>query len=231
MATADPNVPYAETPRCPIGLDKFKTPRQLPCHHSFCQDCPEDCILSKAAKVKEMIEFECPVCRIVFPVCNEGKRRKKWASLFPIDLIVQSMQGKEAEVERPCDSCLSEGVSVTAHGFCRNCGEVMCGSCLKMHQKLKASKDHTVLIIEELTTIAEIFIGFNRSFHCQKHKDENLKLYCRDHKTACCVICVSVHHRNCSQVLDLTKDAFNLLQAMNTPRAIDQIDQLEKTPW
>ncbi|KAK3577171.1 hypothetical protein CHS0354_037509 [Potamilus streckersoni] len=229
MASANPGIiQHAEKPHCPICLSKFKTPRQLTCLHSFCQSCLEDYISSKAVKVMELKQFECPICRAVILVPRKGKTSKMWASLFPINSILQSIGGEEKdEVDIPCDCCLSDGVSVTANGFCIVCEEAMCTSCIKVHQKQKVSKDHSIVTIDELTNNPKNLIRFDKGFRCQEHEEEELKFYCKDHMITCCANCCIVHHRNCAQVLDLRKDAKYLLKDVKPLHILGEIKKIE----
>ncbi|KAL3855247.1 hypothetical protein ACJMK2_014463 [Sinanodonta woodiana] len=220
------DIQQEEEPRCPICLGKFKIPRDLPCLHSFCQSCLEDFISSKAVNGKELKQFECPICRAVVPIPRKGKTSKLWAPLFPINSILQFNGGKE-NADKSCDCCLSDGVSVTANGFCGVCEEAMCSSCLTFHQKQKATKDHSIITMEELTNNPRNFVRVDKNFRCQEHEEEDIKFYCRDHKIACCGSCCIYHHRNCGQVLDLKKDATSLLLEVKPLRIIEEMNKLE----
>ncbi|KAK3591658.1 hypothetical protein CHS0354_040566 [Potamilus streckersoni] len=217
-----------EEPHCPICLVKFKTPRQLPCLHSFCQGCLEDFISSKAVKMKELKQFECPICRTMVPVSKKGKTPFLLASLFPINTILQSIGDKEKEeVDKHCDCCLSDGISVTANGFCVVCDEAMCENCLNVHKKQQATKDHSIVTIEELANNPTHSIRYHKGFRCQEHEEEDLKFYCRDHKIACCASCCVLNHRNCDQVLDLKKDANSLILEIKPLKVLDEMKILE----
>ncbi|KAK3577168.1 hypothetical protein CHS0354_037506 [Potamilus streckersoni] len=229
MTDANPtNIQYEGKPHCSICLCNFKIPRQLTCLHSFCQSCLEDYILSRAKKVNELKQFECPICRSVVVIPRKGKTSKICAALFPINSILQSIGGDESEeVNRPCDCCLSESVSAAASGFCMVCEEAMCTSCIKFHQKQKVSKEHSFVSIEELTNNPKNSIRFDKGFRCQEHEEEDLKFYCKDHKIACCASCCIVHHRNCDQVLDLRRDANNLLNDVKPLHILDEMKIIE----
>jgi hypothetical protein len=44
-----------------------------------------------------------------------------------------------------CDPCGMEEVEEEAQGYCKECGEYLCGSCFKSHSRNKASRNHTLL--------------------------------------------------------------------------------------
>ncbi|KAK3582649.1 hypothetical protein CHS0354_001696 [Potamilus streckersoni] len=227
MAAANPGYDHdMEKPRCPICFGEFKAPRQLPCNHSFCHGCLEEYIAFKAAKVTELKEFGCPICSTTVFIPRKDKTSEVFASLYPLDLLLQSIEDKD-EVHRPCDCCVSDGISVTANGFCIVCEEAMCEPCLKVHQRQKVSKDHTIITIEATTKKPENIINFPKGFHCQEHEGKNLKFYCRDHQIACCSSCCIVHHRHCGQVLEIAIDATSLLKELKPVVVIDEMKKLE----
>ncbi|KAL3854828.1 hypothetical protein ACJMK2_014071 [Sinanodonta woodiana] len=229
MAAANPgNIHDVEKPHCPICLGRFKTPRQLTCLHSFCQGCLDDYISSKAGNVTELKQLECPICRTVILIPRKSENSVIGASLFPINTILQSIGGNDnEEVNRPCDCCLTDGVSAISTGFCVVCEEAMCASCITFHHKQKVSKDHSIITIEELTNNPKNFVRFDKGFRCQEHEEEELKFYCNDHKITCCSSCCIVHHRNCAQVLDLRKDANNLLKDIKPLHILDEMTNIE----
>ncbi|KAL3854580.1 hypothetical protein ACJMK2_013844 [Sinanodonta woodiana] len=209
--------------RCPICLGKLNPQKQLTCLHSFCEGCLEDYNVSRAAEMEEMKAFECPICRDMVAMPIKGKSSKKWASVFSRSSVSKSIQSKEGEVH--CDCCISDGVSVTARGYCVVCEEAMCETCLHVHKRQKATKDHSIVTNEALLKNAENFIRLD--FRCQDHVGEELIRYCKEHLTVCCASCCLIHHRNCSQVLDTRQDASNLLQDIKPASIIDKMIKIE----
>ncbi|KAK3601299.1 hypothetical protein CHS0354_011896 [Potamilus streckersoni] len=221
------NYMYIMKQRCPICLGRFDVQKQLPCLHSFCQGCLEEYIVSKAAKMREMKEFECPICRYVVPIPRKSKSSKKWASLFSRSSVLESIQGNMREVHRYCDCCISDSVSVTARGFCVVCEEAMCETCLHVHKRQKATKKHSIVTNEALLKNSNNFIRLDNGFRCQDHVGEELMFYCKEHKIACCSSCCIIHHRNCNQVLDMRKEAKHLLQDLKPPTVIEEMIKIE----
>ncbi|KAL3888253.1 hypothetical protein ACJMK2_000624 [Sinanodonta woodiana] len=110
-----------DEPTCPICLGLFNVPRQLPCAHTFCQSCLQSYITSKALEHEKKTCIECPVCRRTAGHFKENTSTSEWASLFPVDTVIQSMLPSKSKVDRVCDACSTEGSSVTATGFCGVC--------------------------------------------------------------------------------------------------------------
>ena len=53
---------------CPICMQSFKTPKALPCLHTFCLDCLEKYGQDEIPSDK----MSCPVCRQTFVITEEG---------------------------------------------------------------------------------------------------------------------------------------------------------------
>ncbi|KAL3888178.1 hypothetical protein ACJMK2_000557 [Sinanodonta woodiana] len=154
-----------------MGL--FNVPRQLPCAHTFCQSCLQSYITSKALEHEKKRCIECPVCRKIAGPFKENKLGSEWASLFPVDTVIQSMLPRKSKVDRVCDACTAEGSSVTATGFCAVCEEAMCDDCLKFHRKQKMTKAHSILAMEELLNNPKNVMQFAECFTCLDHKMKN----------------------------------------------------------
>ncbi|KAK3600475.1 hypothetical protein CHS0354_023576 [Potamilus streckersoni] len=107
-----------DEPTCQIYLGDFNIPRQLPCGHTFCQNCLQSYITSEDTKHEKLGHIECTVCRQTATAFKRNEPTSKWASLFHIDTVLQSMFAKKSKVDRVCDACNSEGISVTAKEFC-----------------------------------------------------------------------------------------------------------------
>ncbi|WAR08941.1 SH3R1-like protein [Mya arenaria] len=78
MATADfPNeeikiVINEDLITCQICMERFESPRMLPCQHTFCKTCIEAVIKKRCFGEHECNVFDCPVCRLQ---CKTGNGR------------------------------------------------------------------------------------------------------------------------------------------------------------
>ncbi|KAL3891579.1 hypothetical protein ACJMK2_003835 [Sinanodonta woodiana] len=104
---------------CPICLEVYTSPRQLPCMHAFCEKCLQKHISTNAYKVGTVKVFVCPVCIAVANQPKPGKPVGEWASFFPRSPITVVTEVTE-NIERSCDACRFDGESKKAEGFlCR----------------------------------------------------------------------------------------------------------------
>ncbi|KAL3890806.1 hypothetical protein ACJMK2_003083 [Sinanodonta woodiana] len=191
MATS--NIETEDGPCCPICLEQFNMPRQLPCTNTFCVKCLQSHITTEAANQPKLNDIKCPVCRSSSSPAIKDRPSNEWASLFP----------QKTKVDRFCDACRNEDASVSAEGFCVICKEAMCGDCLKYHRKQNISKDHTILSVEELECNPENVIKLAEGITCLEHHGEDIKYYCKDHKIPCCGTCFFDGHKICATMIDL----------------------------
>ncbi|KAK3607053.1 hypothetical protein CHS0354_015364 [Potamilus streckersoni] len=213
---------------CPICLGDFKLPRQLWCMHTFCQGCLQDFINSKVAQGKELTEFSCPICRNVTRPSDKDKPTSVWATLFPLNTVLQAISGNAtAKVDQPCEACNTRGVSSQGVGFCVDCKEVMCETCEGVHRGLKLSRNHIIITMEEFMNNPQTVMKFAEGFNCSEHAGKEIEFYCKDHKIACCGTCCIVRHRNCCNVSELKKELSSLLRVMHPDSIIEQMKTLE----
>ena len=173
---------------CDICSEEFdcdtRTPRILPCFHSFCGVCLER--LSKDGR------FDCPKCRRVTEV--EGR--------FPVDTtrmalldLKRSMQSQEGVF---CEGC-SEGAVATSR--CQDCAEFLCADCSTAHHRMKVFRHHSVVSVSEAVRSPEKFL--QTSEKCERHADEKLKLFCVSCSKAVCAICALTMHKDCKKLVEV----------------------------
>lgn len=59
---------------CSICIEKFKSPRYLPCNHSFCTICLSSYIASQCKFTEPRLGFHCPLCRVYTPSDGESDK-------------------------------------------------------------------------------------------------------------------------------------------------------------
>ncbi|WAR13705.1 GBP1-like protein [Mya arenaria] len=105
-----------------------------------------------------------------------------------------------AELTPLCEPCRADGKELEAHGFCNNCNEYMCPSCIKVHGKLTATKHHNVLGKQKMPThypARKKAPDVSCLELCKDHPPEAIKFFCPTHAQLCCGDCIVLDHRAC----------------------------------
>lgn len=129
--------------KCSICFEDFKSPKCLPCSHSFCHECLKNHIESSCRSKEAPVGFSCPLCREFIPAEKISAELSDWANDFPSN----DRLGKISETSQGnlCDGCLRDGEEEEANQFCLMCKEKLCGMCTKYHRRNLLTKDHNVL--------------------------------------------------------------------------------------
>ncbi|KAK3611539.1 hypothetical protein CHS0354_016472, partial [Potamilus streckersoni] len=209
---------------CPICLDVFISPRQLPCMHIFCEKCLQHLILTKVADNEgDVNDILCPVCRTVAKIHGHEIAIKERVLLFP-RCTIPTTKESIMKLERYCDACKYENVSNVAESFCIACKEGLCDACTRFHRKTKATRAHRIISIEELSHSPEIQMQFAEGFACPEHQDKSIEFYCKSHEYPCCGECAYLQHKNCDQVINCSR----IIEDHNPLSVIEEMKSYEK---
>ena len=177
---------------CSVCFEKFKSPRTLPCRHSFCHACLSSSIEASCKEKEAPAGFRCPLCREFTPGVGE---QKKWVNQFPInDVLVNILEISKVKL---CGACKIENEEVPGVNYCFECQEAMCESCIKSHRKIAFTRSHTVCPLNEAID-ADLHPNVYKT--CQEHHGRLVELVCNDHDQLCCTLCVGTNHRKCKSV-------------------------------
>ncbi|CAL8260897.1 unnamed protein product [Merluccius merluccius] len=193
-------------PSCHLNFQS-REPQLLPCLHSFCRTClpppsrnlavsdpPAAQVDSPANKLLNVIR--CPVCR------QECMEADVMENLFVSD----SFEVPSSTMERAVQLCMTCEDNTEAVGFCVDCVEYLCSTCVEAHQRVKFTKDHTIRHKEDVSREADGLSMPHRPVFCDVHKKEPLKLFCETCDLLTCRDCQLLKHKDHSyQFLD---DAF-----------------------
>ena len=187
--------------------NKNKSPRQLPCHHSFCCQC--------LVKIWDNSQegLTCPNCRKVWPV-----RESIEATFCQNTVILHLMEYIELTnkaAETLCHDCPN---SSTATVHCFDCQQNMCQLCSAYHSKFPSSKGHKSVDLSELHNLPTDEYFQQKQF-CKIHDNMKVDLYCNDCSVAVCSSCSHVDHKihdicNLKDVYNETKETL-LSQVMD----------------
>ncbi|XP_063442717.1 probable E3 ubiquitin-protein ligase MID2 [Mytilus trossulus] len=184
---------------CPICLETLKSPRSLPCLHSFCEICIGEFISSTERQSgHKLSSYPCPVCRSVVTPTDPGNDTSQWLLSLP-----QSKQMCQSErTEQECHMCKKQNKLNTATHWCRDCVEAFCKECLRLHNLMKFFADHKVVKIDDIKECASGSESDLRliSHSCPIHKSKIFEAFCFNHQKLCCVLCLTLQHRECETV-------------------------------
>ncbi|VDI03600.1 Hypothetical predicted protein [Mytilus galloprovincialis] len=203
---------------CPICLETLKSPRSLPCLHSFCEICIGEFILSTERRSgHKLSSYPCPVCRTVVTPTNPDSDTSQWVLSLP-----QSKQNGQSEsTKQECHMCKKQNNLNTATHWCRDCVDAFCNECLRLHNLMKFSADHKVVKIDEI----EMSVSGSEtelsliSDSCPIHKSKIFEAFCFDHQKLCCVLCLTLQHRKCETV-----HAFDEIHYLNKSSVLSSLE-------
>ena len=204
---------------CPICFERYKTPKYLPCLHTFCEECIQNFIVSVLSKQKASVgKINCPICRCVVSKPDGIENEHLGKNLPSNHLIVSIMDSQRFKEHQICNACERENESENASRWCVECRDFLCENCASTHRKYRNSIDHKIVGLSE---VGDTFVPTD-SAQCGKHLDKKLEAFCSDHSVACCIICVTIEHRKCDKVGTVADAAKEL-------RSSPMIKDLEKS--
>ncbi|XP_075572133.1 transcription intermediary factor 1-alpha [Pelecanus crispus] len=193
-----------------------RRPKLLPCLHSVCLRClpqPDRYLMlppaipsSAAGTPKEpqppappsspvsspASPLPCtPVGVIRCPICGQECAERHIIDNF---FVKDTTEVPSSTVEKSNQVCTSCEDNAEANGFCVECVEWLCKTCIRAHQRVKFTKDHTVRQKEEVSPEA-VGVTSQRPVFCPYHKKEQLKLYCETCDKLTCRDCQLLEHK------------------------------------
>lgn len=192
---------------CSICYDSFKTPRYLPCKHSFCQDCLSAYIASHYKTTESHLGFHCPFCRDYIPNICAAENPEEWTRCFPENRILEKYVSRSGQ--QFCEACLRESEEEQATHLCLHCNENLCANCIKYHKRGLTTRKHEIISLSEASRM-DVLPFHNKEEVCTKHQDRPIDLFCQDHEEPCCTMCVSTTHRKCETVEPIEETATKL---------------------
>ena len=191
-----------EIVRCPICLSDCKNPKSLPCLHSFCLHCLQECWKDKRPRDR----VPCPVCRKELAIPDNG------LDALPHNFFVQNLidatVGSNELGAVLCESCEkgveeSEGDVPPATVYCVDCSQKLCKRCSRPHKTWKGGPHE----VRELNAELCKELIQRRGSYCDQHAGK-LELYCLDCKVNVCKKCSAVAHtqHNCREVETVAED-------------------------
>ncbi|XP_071840051.1 uncharacterized protein [Apostichopus japonicus] len=188
--------------QCPVCLDQFNEPKQLPCLHRYCNDC-----LRKVMKASHDGTIECPLCKQRCCIPEDGldgfKTDFHMKSMLEFIELHKSFEKKDF---KQCVSCLKD---VVCSAYCFKCRDFLCNECYKVHFSSKMFTDHqpSTLKLENMAaknlTMKEI-AAMTEDPRCHSHIKEPAKLCCGTcQNEPVCLVCTHSKHKG-HDLIDVT---------------------------
>ncbi|KAK2858829.1 hypothetical protein Q5P01_003449 [Channa striata] len=181
---------------CPVCKLSFhsREPKLLPCLHSLCKRClpapfrsadPRRDSQAQVDNSKPLGAIRCPVCR-----------QECWEmDVLDNFFVKDSAEVPSSTVEKSSQVCMSCEDNTEATGYCVECVEFLCVTCIEAHQRVKFTRDHTIRQKEEMSPEA-VGISAQKPVFCNIHKQEPLKLFCETCDRLTCRDCQLLKHKD-----------------------------------
>ncbi|XP_070695399.1 E3 ubiquitin-protein ligase TRIM33 isoform X2 [Pempheris klunzingeri] len=170
-------------------------PKLLPCLHSFCLKCipqPDRQISVQVAGPHGQTDthivnvMRCSVCHQDY----------KQSDIIDNHFVKDTTEATNTSDERAAQVCTSCEDNAGTIGFCVECGEWLCKTCVEAHQRVKITKDHKIHTKEDADAASEsVGTSGQRPVFCPIHKQEPLKLFCETCDTLTCRDCQLLEHK------------------------------------
>ncbi|XP_076109296.1 uncharacterized protein LOC143078270 [Mytilus galloprovincialis] len=187
---------------CSICLEQLKSPRSLPCLHTFCFQCISEYVLSAERRAGYKIaNYTCPVCRAIVTSPESDLDTTQWIESLPHNFTISALMETTKEPNtQDCHICKRKQKCISAMTWCCDCSEAFCDNCCEIHSLMKISMSHKVVDIASIKT-NDCGIDLSKiSDACPVHSSKLVEAYCFDHQQLCCVLCVTLQHRKCEDV-------------------------------
>ncbi|XP_078620883.1 E3 ubiquitin-protein ligase Midline-1-like isoform X2 [Branchiostoma floridae x Branchiostoma japonicum] len=180
---------------CPVCLELFTCPLQLPCHHNLCRRCAEVLLQSEtdssqvdeeaaacsgahAAPEATPDRFPCPTCRKDVTLDTRGL--DGLMKNFLLQNIVErymKLKGTTGSQQIPCQLCKSAPSKMAAQS-CLTCKASYCEQCLTLtHPAFPPFTEHKLA---------------PQTVLCPDHPTKPVEMYCVQDQTPVCLLCEKV---------------------------------------
>lgn len=205
MSPPAPTAPAATPVPAPINLldtcavckqslqSRDCEPKLLPCLHSFCLKC----IPQPDRQVSVQVpgphgQTDTHIVNVMR--CSVCLQDYKQLDIIDNYFVKDSSEATTASDEKSAQVCTSCEDNAGTIGFCVECGEWLCKTCVEAHQRVKITKDHTIRTKEDANT-ESVGTSGQRPVFCPIHKQEHLKLFCETCDTLTCRDCQLLEHK------------------------------------
>ncbi|XP_052816793.1 uncharacterized protein LOC128243224 [Mya arenaria] len=125
----------------------------------------------------------------------------------PVPSVFKGKQKEKKKVAKSmstdiyCSPCSRDNLHREATGYCIECSEYFCDSCIKHHRNLKITKNHTLQDRHKMPKVQNYHAEDEEIVEiCDKHPTELIRYFCKDHDEPSCAICATLKHRACTNL-------------------------------
>ncbi|KAK7896334.1 hypothetical protein WMY93_021659 [Mugilogobius chulae] len=187
---------FALMDTCPICKLNFhnREPKLLPCLHSFCKRCLPAPYRSAEPRrdLQTHPDNNKPLGAILCPVCKQECWEMDVLDNF---FVKDSAEAPSSTMEKNSQVCMSCEDNTEATGYCIECVEFLCVTCIEAHQRVKFTRDHTIRQKQDMSP-ESLDISTQRPVFCDIHKQEPLKLFCETCDRLTCRDCQLLRHKD-----------------------------------
>uniref|UniRef100_A0AAQ6IB08 E3 ubiquitin-protein ligase TRIM33 n=1 Tax=Anabas testudineus TaxID=64144 RepID=A0AAQ6IB08_ANATE len=165
-------------------------PKLLPCLHSFCLKC----IPQPDRQISVQVpgphgQTDTHIVNVMrCSVCHQDYKQSDIVDNYFVKDTTEATSTSDEKTAQVCTSCEDNAGTI---GFCVECGEWLCKTCVEAHQRVKITKDHKIRTKEDADAVGT----GQRPVFCPIHKQEPLKLFCETCDTLTCRDCQLLEHK------------------------------------
>ncbi|XP_061623006.1 E3 ubiquitin-protein ligase TRIM33 isoform X3 [Phyllopteryx taeniolatus] len=170
-------------------------PKLLPCLHSFCLKCiPQPDRQISVQVTGPHGQTNTHIVNVMrCSVCHQDYKQNDIVDNYFVKDTSEAAITSDEKAAQVCTSCEDNAGTI---GFCVECGEWLCKTCVEAHQRVKITKDHKIRTKEDPDTASEsVSASGQRPVFCPIHKQEPLKLFCETCDTLTCRDCQLLEHK------------------------------------
>lgn len=187
---------------CSVCKQFFHRPKLLRCLHSFCKSCIESLVGYESGKEGIVI---CPICSSPSELGSKGIDELPVNFLIAATLKKRNFVVEEKKVPIRCGNCED---NAEATGQCSDCAEFLCDRCTAAHRRVRVTREHQIISLNELATNDE---ENNNSVcsadSCSDHSREEITYFCQTCNKLICRECTVVNHPKTTHTFESLKDA------------------------
>ena len=164
---------------CKYCSKVYDDPKLLPCLHTFCKRC-----IGLITEENGDSLF-CPICRSEVALPSKNVEDLK-SNVIVLRKLEEFDRQKLRQREEDCSGC-ENGRNIAANR-CLQCQEFLCGDCTLAHRRVKFTREHEILSLEEF--VDRTNPKDDSSFMtCANHNTEDIDMYCKTCDLLTCKEC------------------------------------------